>query len=193
MADFEPTDGRRERVRLGKAKVVEASIELIVEGHRNFTVQQIAERAGLSERTVLRYFETYNELIDEGVRQMHARVAHLFTTDAPDGPLPERVRRLVSMRLEFIRTYDPIIASMKRGATLYPAAARVIELRDTLLSDQFDAWFPQDATNTDDTSYVLFGLLFGYDALFALDQKLGQRTEDTVVALALALLGQPTP
>ena len=189
----QPTDGRRERVRLGKAKVVKASIDLIVEGHRNFTVQHIAERAGLSEKTVVRYFETYNELIDEGVSQMYGRVAHLFTTAVPDGSIPERVRTLVALRLELIRKYDPLIASMKRGSVNFPAAARAIDLRDRLMSDQFDAWFTPASAGTDATSFILFRLLFSYDALLALDEKLGEDTEDTVVGLALALLGQPTP
>lgn len=184
------TDGRHERVRQGKAKVVAASIDLVVEGNRDISVEQLAERAGISPRTVVRYFETYNELIDEGVSQMYGRVAHLFTNDVPDLPLPERLRRFVSLRLDFVRTYHPLIEAMKRAAPRFPAAAEAVALRDRLLSQQFDSWFAVEKQTCDEARCFLFEMFLHYESVFTIESRFAERTEDIIVRFGLELLGQ---
>ena len=183
-------DGRHERVRQGKAKVVAASIDLVVEGNRDISVEQLAERAGLSPRTVVRYFETYNELIDEGVSQMYGRVAHLFTNDVPDLPLPERLRRFISLRLDFVRTYHPLIEAMKRAAPRFPAAAEAVALRDRLLSQQFDSWFAVEKQICDEERCFLFEMFLHYESVFTIESRFAERTEDIIVRFGLELLGQ---
>jgi len=59
----EKKDGRHERVERGKRAVYEALVELFNEGRYNPPIAEVAERAGVSEGTLFRYFGSFNELI----------------------------------------------------------------------------------------------------------------------------------
>lgn len=101
-------DGRhaiRERNRLA---VVDAMLALYATGNLDPSSDQIAERAGLSPRSLFRYFDDIDDLVRVAVARHHDRVAPLSELDAStDAPLAERVRRLVAQRL---RLFDAIAA-----------------------------------------------------------------------------------
>lgn len=99
-------DGRhalRERNRLA---VVDAMLQLYASGNLDPSSDVIAERAGLSPRSLFRYFDDIDDLVRVAVARHHERVvplAELNTTTT--APLAERVERLVTQRL---RMWDAI-------------------------------------------------------------------------------------
>ena len=192
IVDESPIDGRHKRVLIGKQKVVEASIDLLLEGQAILSFAQISRQAGLSERTVSRYFDSFNELIDDGLIEVHLRTAHLFTTDVPDAPVEERLRLIAKLRLELVRQYDALSQAMERLAVRYSAAEKAVVFRDQLLADQFNAWFASDRTTIEETDLVLFELMLGYDAVRAINHRLGEHAEDTIVSVGARLLGNPS-
>ena len=90
-------DGRTARRQANRDAVVEAVIDLLREGVTVPSVEQIVERAGVSERSLFRYFEGLDDLRAVVV----ARVLETaFRSHVPiDGTLSERVRHLVDHRL----------------------------------------------------------------------------------------------
>jgi AcrR family transcriptional regulator len=63
-------DGRRQRSEQSREKIIAAMFSLIGEGHVNVSAAQVAQRSGVSIRTVFRQFEE----VDEIYRQIIARL-----------------------------------------------------------------------------------------------------------------------
>lgn len=100
------TDGRHARRERNRLAVVDAMLALYAEGNFEPSSDQIAERAGLSPRSLFRYFEDIDDLARSAIARQYERVRRLAVLDlSPSGPLGERVVRLVRSRL---RTYDEI-------------------------------------------------------------------------------------
>jgi AcrR family transcriptional regulator len=104
-------DGRHARRERNRLAVVDAMLELYGEGRFDPSSDEIAERAGLSPRSLFRYFDDLDDLVRAAIARQYERVRPLAEIDlSTDAPLGERVARLVRSRL---RTYDAIAAAGK--------------------------------------------------------------------------------
>lgn len=111
-------DGRRARRERGRLAAIDAAIDLLREGYAPPTAAQVAARAGVSVATVFRYFDNLEQLQRETAARYLERHEPLF--DLPglgEGPLGERVARLVAGRLELYESIAPI-ARFVRSRTL---------------------------------------------------------------------------
>jgi AcrR family transcriptional regulator len=100
----ETIDGRTRRRERGRAAVVDAMIDLVLEGHLPPSADQLAERSGVSVASVFRYFDGLDDLRRSATEVYLQRYDHLFEIpDIGEGPLPPRIERLVDARL---RLYD---------------------------------------------------------------------------------------
>lgn len=61
----EPKDGRKTRKEANKQKVIKNFLQLIEKNKSLPTAQKIAQEAGLSRRSIFRYFPNLDELIEE--------------------------------------------------------------------------------------------------------------------------------
>ncbi len=99
-----PVDGRTRRRRRNIDAVVDAVIELAAAGHIDPTSEEIAAVAGISHRSIYRYFDTRGELLEAAVaRAFETASAEVFDDERLDGSFDERVDRFVSARLEIHR------------------------------------------------------------------------------------------
>ena len=97
---LEESDGRHARRERNRLAVVDAMLTLYASGNLNPASDQIAERAGLSPRSLFRYFDDIDDLVRVAVARHHDRVAPLAVLDTTTAaPLAERVQRLVEQRL----------------------------------------------------------------------------------------------
>ena len=98
-------DGRRQRTERGRAAVIDAMFDLIVEGHLPPAVDQVARRAGVSIATIFRYFGTLDDLQQETVARFVERFDHLLEIDRPgEGSATSLVRRFVDSRITLFST-----------------------------------------------------------------------------------------
>src|SRR5262249_37334621 len=82
-----PLEGRRARAERNRDAVVEAILDLIREGIENPSVNEIAERSGVSVRSVFRHFDDLESLRTAAIEVHVRQVGPLFELDVPDGPL----------------------------------------------------------------------------------------------------------
>lgn len=100
----ELTDGRRARAERSRDAVVDAILELLYEGNRQPGAADIAERAGVSLRSVFRHFDDLETLHAVAVERHSELISPLFELDvapAADGspaPLAVRIDLLVKQR-----------------------------------------------------------------------------------------------
>ncbi len=99
------TDGRRLRRALNREAVVDALLDLYTEGNLRPSTDEIAERAGISPRSLFRYFEDADDLAGEAVARQLARVLPILPIETgPDAPLADRVAALADQRLRLFTT-----------------------------------------------------------------------------------------
>jgi AcrR family transcriptional regulator len=100
-ADNAETDGRRLRRARNREAAVEALIELYSEGHLSPSASEIALRAGLSPRSLFRYFDDMNDLVRAGIEHRARVILPLVERQLPtDRDRPTRIADLVALRLE---------------------------------------------------------------------------------------------
>ena len=105
----EPTaDGRTRRRLNSYERAVDALLDLIESGNEAPTAQQIAERSGISVRTVFRLTEDIESLHAAAVLRQVQRTAHLYVTLPSTGTFETRLHTLVKNRVTVFETIAPI-------------------------------------------------------------------------------------
>jgi len=108
-----PLDGRRARVERGRQAVIDAMLELVVEGRVPPTAEQVAKRAGVSTASVFRYFDSLGELQQQmAIRYFEAHADLFALDDEGEGPIDRRIDTLVRSR---VRLYDTIAPLARLG------------------------------------------------------------------------------
>ncbi|MFP6665123.1 MAG: TetR family transcriptional regulator [Deltaproteobacteria bacterium] len=100
-------DGRTRRRVRNREKVVQALYELIGEGHRRPTADQVAERAGVGRRTVFRHFDDLESLFAELATQVREQAREQLGGHPVSGPLAKRIRDLVARRAALFEGLAP--------------------------------------------------------------------------------------
>ena len=99
-----PPDGRNQRRDRNRDAVVSALLSLYREGVTGPSAEQIAERAGLSARSIFRYFDDLDALVRAAIARQQQHLAPLFALDVPpDLPTGERIERFVAARVRLLQ------------------------------------------------------------------------------------------
>lgn len=102
-------DGRNMRRDRNKDAVIDAYLDLITEGAARPSVAEVADRSGVSHRSVFRYFSDTDELARASIERQIERIAHLLdTTVDPAMPIGERIDVVLQRRLTLFETITPI-------------------------------------------------------------------------------------
>lgn len=137
-------DGRRARSQRSHDAVVEALLALCREGTYRPSAAEVAERAGVSVRTVFRLFEDLDSLVEIAVEQQWERIGTLH--DAPDatGTRAERVGALAHQRIEIHEAVAPIVRTGRHIIDQSAALRRAIRERRHLLREQLEVQFERE-------------------------------------------------
>ena len=187
-ADSPPTDrstttgpdGRSLRRDRNRAAVIRALLEMMREGHLDPPTAEIAQRAGVSHRSVFRYFDDLGDLVREAISVEFAAAAAASTIhEFGKGTLQHRIDAIITARLT---AYDHAygasrVARLKSGQIpdIDPALAEIIRLLRVQLTEQFAAELSSKCASerdsivdailllTDFTSYDIQLRVLGYD------------------------------
>jgi AcrR family transcriptional regulator len=119
-------DGRRARRSANRQAVVSALSELYGEGNLSPSTAEVAARAGLSSRSLFRYFDDVDDLVRAAIDQQIVRAQPLLRVDARSSDATaHKVERLVESR---VRQFE-VLAPAAR-------AARVSAHRNRLVADR---------------------------------------------------------
>jgi AcrR family transcriptional regulator len=90
-------DGRKQRSERSKLAIVDAMLDIIMGGKMEPSAAEIAERAGVSARTVFRHFEEMDSLYSEMTERMEAQIMPIiqqpFTGDGWEAQLDQLLER----------------------------------------------------------------------------------------------------
>jgi len=129
--------------------VVDALLAFYDEGDHQPGAAKIAARAGVSERTVFRYFDDLDSLAAAAIEVQVARVAPVFVPPNPDGPLDTRIAALVTQRTRIYAATAVATRAAHLFETQSPAITRALKFRRSLLRDQLTALFAPELAARD--------------------------------------------
>ncbi len=188
MNAIDAIDGRTARRNRNKDAVLDAMIELAAEGNDEPPIEAIAERAGVSYRSVYRYFDDRTELMLSAITRVMGDMWPIFDLEKlGQGSLDDRIHRLITVRLGAYRKLAPLTRSAVRRRANEPAVAegydRVREYLREQLAQQFQPEL--DAIPATERKVVLAALdtMFQFEAL----DYLAQNDEMSDKALAIVL------
>lgn len=123
----EMSDGRSARRERNRDAVLDALVALTTEGEHDPSIDDIADRAGVSYRSVYRYFKDRSEMMDAATDRALAWIQPLLLNAsgpvAPNDPLDHRVDSIVDARVEVYFQ----IADMVRQAMIQSFSNRKID------------------------------------------------------------------
>lgn len=116
LFDDLPEDGRRARRHRSRDLVVDALLDLLHEGVIRPTAQQVAERSGISLRSIFRIFDDVETLHTAAATRQVSRVRHLFVDVPAAGSVAERVDAMLEINARLYESVAPIRRAALRTA-----------------------------------------------------------------------------
>src|ERR687896_28857 len=116
------TDGRTLRAERTRQALVDALFSLLDDGEVRPTAERIAERAGVSERSVFQHFPDREALFEAVARQQYERVIAAVEPVDASRPLGERLDAFVVERARMLEQVSPV----RRAALLLEHESDVV-------------------------------------------------------------------
>jgi AcrR family transcriptional regulator len=148
-AEPEPAvDGRRLRAERNREGVILAILELLNEGIERPTTTQIAERSGVSVRSVFRHFEDVESLWATAFEFHAAKMAPLYKLPPLEGDFEHRLAGFVEHRERLFEAMGTVRRSAERLRGTSPTIASKLELSRTILLYQLESIFAPEIEAT---------------------------------------------
>jgi len=105
---IDPLDGRVARRERNRDAVVDAIMVLVQSGEIDPSIAQVAEVAGVSERSIFRHFESREALVAAVIERQLEVVSSLLREIPVDGALDSRVGALMNERARLFEEITPM-------------------------------------------------------------------------------------
>lgn len=183
-------DGRTARRDRNRDDVMDAVIELFTEGRIPPSAPEVAERSGVSLRSVYRYFDDHDDLIASAIGRHVERNEPLFELNIDtSAPLGSRIERLVDARLTlYTAVADTVRVAVIRSGDL-PIIAEQLAVRRRQMRDQTAEMFAPELAALDDATAA--EVLGAVDALtqFEAPEHLGATGQMSLPEIRSTLVG----
>ncbi len=192
MTSAHAVDGRSVRAERTRDSVVTAVLELAGSGIGRPTAREIADRAGISVRSVYVHFDDLDDLFRAAAARHTEQMASLLTPVDVTLPLPQRIAAATQQRVAIHENFGAVRRAAEQWAPVSPALADVLRTgRDVGRQDAERLFGPALAGRADDD--VVLGaitLLLSATAWDALrDQGLSaEAAAETIVHTVTRLL-----
>lgn len=191
--DKSRVDGRRAWRERNRNAVVDALLDLYQEGNLRPGAQEIAERSGVSRRSLFRYFDDMDDLCRVAIERHADRVRHLFEIERiGEGTLAERIDRLVEQRVRLYQTIAPVRRLAITRAPFEPALARRMKEADGQLRAQVRRHFAPELeampADERDATLAAADTITSFAAYEQLTTAAGKSRGEIAEAIRLALL-----
>lgn len=196
-------DGRNARRDRNRLAVLDAAIGLFAEGNLQPTPGEVAARAGVSHRSINRYFPDTRSLLRAAVdRQIEVGLPLYRLHAIGQGQLEDRIDAFVRMRLDGFE----VLGATARAANMLAMTSRIVRselgIVRELMSDQVERQFGRELGALDpvqrQASQLAIDALFQFEALDYASRLRALPRDEVHRSLATALRtllqpGTPSP
>jgi AcrR family transcriptional regulator len=184
-------DGRRARRHRSRDLAVDALLDLLGEGVVRPTAQQVAERSGVSLRSIFRIFDDVESLNAAACARQVSRVRHLFVDVPGEGSLEDRIGAVVAINGRLYESIAPVRRAALREAPGSPALQDQLARARGWVRGEVERVFADELRDggRDAMAAVELALSFeAWDQLRSAQRLSPSRTATTVTRLLHALL-----
>ena len=188
-------DGRRDRRDRNRETVVDAMLSLYRDGRLAPSSDEIAERAGLSPRSLFRYFDDIDDLVRTAIDRHLERVRPTWPLKIdPAEPVEQRIKSLVAQRLKMFDAMSFVGVISRIRAPFQPIVAeQLTEIRAFLRNQIRELLAPELELLDAATAANVLGAIdvlcsFESYQLLRLDQGFGRARAGAVMTDALTRL-----
>jgi len=135
-------DGRTQRGARNREAIIDALIACYDDGVLRPSVQQVAERAGVSARSVHNHFVDVETLRAEVAQRQWERFSQFAVAIDITRPIAERVEQLVAQRAEIFEGVTPVRRAALLTVPDSPTIAANLARLDRTLRHQIERAFP---------------------------------------------------
>jgi len=160
----EPEDGRRARRHRSRDLAVDALLDLLGEGVLRPTAQQVAERAGVSLRSIFRIFDDVESLNAAAAARQLSRIRHLFVDVVATGALADRVAVVIDINARLYEAITPIRRAALRAAPESPALQEQLARARGWLLGEVDRVFAAELAAADATTASAVEMALSFEA-----------------------------
>jgi TetR/AcrR family transcriptional regulator, regulator of autoinduction and epiphytic fitness len=192
-------DGRRARRDRNRVAVVDALLTLYGDGNLDPSSAEIAERAGLSPRSLFRYFDDVDDLCRVAINRHVERVTPLAALDVrASDPLDERIEHVVVARVALIEAIGSVGTISRLKAPFHPVVAEQLTQARAYLRNQLREAFATEleraSAGPPGAALAAADVLLSYESyqLLRADQGLGRDAATRVLIAALGALLAPS-
>jgi AcrR family transcriptional regulator len=136
-----PSDGRAARAARTRDAIVDACIALVEEGDLRPTAPRVAERAGVSVRSVFQHFEDLHALHTAMIRRVVERLAVLVVPIDPKRPLEDRILAFAAHRSALLEAVTPFRRAAAVHGPFAPELAQAVALGAAFLRREVESTF----------------------------------------------------
>jgi TetR/AcrR family transcriptional regulator, regulator of autoinduction and epiphytic fitness len=186
------SDGRHVRRLKNRDAVVEALLALYREGNLQPSTDEIAERAGLSPRSLFRYFDDVDDLVRAAINRQHEhldRRAQLRLD--PALPLHERIDLLVEHRLQLFDAMSFVGMVARLRAPFQPIVAHELAEARAYLRNQLRTAFAPELQAMDAgeraATLAAIDVLCSYESYHLMRDDQGLSRPKAAVAIVVSL------
>jgi AcrR family transcriptional regulator len=184
-------DGRRQRRERNRTAVVDALLDRYRQGDLNPATDDLAAAAGISPRSLFRYFTDLDDLVRAAIvrQQGHLAPRYLVPVD-PETPLPRRIDGFVTARVDLLEAMGPVAEVARLRARDHPVIATELARIRTTLRRQVATLFGRELAALGDdgpATLALVDVAASWEAHHLLRHDQGLDRPGTEAALVLGL------
>ena len=185
-------DGRTARRERNREAVVTALLELYREGVMMPSADEIAARAGVSARSLFRYFADVDDLAFAAVARQAEHLMPLLALDLPaEASIDDRIDAFVAARLRLLEAMGEVGRVARFRAGMQPVVAEgLARVREIMREHVVEALGPAlDGRSGDERRSVVAAadVLCSWEAHDLMRRDQGLSGEETAAAMGLAL------
>ncbi len=177
-------DGRTARRDRNRIAVLDAVIELFSEENLTPGVHEVAERSGVSLRSVYRYFDDVDDLVGAAIDRQVAQASDLFQMpDVGVGSTSARITRFCQRRMRLFTSIRSVYrASTIRSADQAQLCARLDASRNELSKQTAEMFAPELDELPLDRAVTVSGILDTLSQFDSLDHIFRNHSYDVEAA-----------
>mgnify|MGYP003869794653 CR=1 FL=1 len=180
------TDGRRERSRSSRSKIIAAMLDLVGNGDVAPSAARVAEVAGVGLRSVFRHFDDMDSLYQEIDQELGINVALMLQMVTKADTWQERLKENLQVRCQLYDTITPFVISGQvhrhTSAMVEASFKRKVELERSVMEHILPKSIQEDTPR-----FEALLMLLSPEAWIRLRRDQGLSTEAAIAAIQVCI------